>query len=84
MTAQRAIEILNNYGSLFPQAEQKAIDVAVLALKKQIPIKAVKFDKYYYKCPVCGMSTGVSEEDMTIYEIPQPNYCKECGQALDL
>lgn len=62
----------------------ESYNMAISALGKQIPQKIIKFDKYYYKCPVCGMDTGVSEEDMSIYGIPQPHYCSNCGQALGL
>lgn len=62
----------------------ESYNMAISALEKQIQKKMIKYDKYYYKCPVCGTGTGVSEEDMTIYEMPQPHYCSNCGQALRL
>lgn len=33
-------------------------------------------------CLICGIDIGVSEEDLTIYEITPPNYCQNCGQVL--
>lgn len=61
----------------------EALKIAVSALEKQIPKKPIKYDKYYYKCPVCDIDIGVNEEDLTIYEETPPYYCQNCGQALD-
>lgn len=78
------IENACNYFVLHNNDIIESYNIAISALEKQIPQKIIKFDKYYYKCPVCGMGTGVSEEDMLIYETPQPHYCSNCGQALGL
>lgn len=94
MTEQKAIECIEevlsatiNYDeSLDYQLTSFDIDwlsKAKETLAKQIPKKPIKYDKYYYKCPVCSIDIGVSEEDLTIYEETPPNFCKKCGQALD-
>lgn len=61
-----------------------AIDMAIEALKKQIPIKPLPqyittgLEKRLvsYKCPCCGNSSLGNNE----YKF---NCCEECGQALD-
>lgn len=50
----------------------KSIDAAISALEKQIPKKRyIKFPYSY--CPVCN--ENITDES--------PNYCPECGQAID-
>lgn len=51
-----------------------AIDLAKLAIKKQIPMPVVWSNTDYPRCPVCGHYVGV--------EAQEP-YCSVCGQALD-
>ena len=52
------------------------LDIAIVAIKKQIPQKPVLVEKsehyFIYDCPVCGEWTSY------IY-----NHCTHCGQALD-
>lgn len=84
MTEQEAIKILNNYYSLFPQAEQKAIDVAVLALKKQIPIVERKrtttmedlIDKEIFNSCKPAFYSNIFDDLKRV--------AKECGWALGL
>lgn len=91
MTSEEAIKILNPdadnvwraYDGKDLERCNEACRVACVALAKQIPKKPIKYDKYYYKCPVCDIDIGVSEEDLTIYEETPPHHCKDCGQALD-
>lgn len=77
MTYSEAVEIL----TLDEQMQRKlpnlkeVYEVAVKALKKQIPTKCVKDDCERDCCPVCGWIIGYGD---TI----QP-HCHNCGQALD-
>ncbi len=48
----------------------KRIDLSLLAIKKQIPVK-VDTTASCWRCPVCGM------------ELHGTRYCPDCGQALD-
>lgn len=86
MTAPEAIKDIVENGielGAGDYVDVEALKVAVVALEKQVPKKPIKYDKYYYKCPVCSSDTGVSEEDLTIYEETPPNFCKKCGKAID-
>lgn len=65
---------------------EKAIDMAIAAMEKEIPREAIKginiqrsligdeYDWEYtrYCCPKCGSATHITA-----------NYCPECGQAID-
>lgn len=59
-----------------------AYDMAIKALKKQIPEKPISEERYYI-CPCCRGDLGVSDDDIFVYELPMPKYCDNCGQALD-
>lgn len=51
-----------------------AIDLAKLALKKQIPMPVVQSTDDCTRCPVCGCYVGINMEEQ---------FCSVCGQALD-
>lgn len=59
-----------------------AVDI-INAVERQIPKKPIKVDKYHYDCPTCNSELDISEEDIFIYNITTPSYCRDCGQALD-
>lgn len=51
---------------------KKALDNAIIALKKQEPMKPEIFDSHWHRCPVCKVYSG---------GLRAP-YCHSCGQAL--
>ena len=81
MTYEEAIKLLNSvaiyYGS---KCTRTAVDLAILALEKQIPKKPLHMHKNYY-CPIC------KEDGWMLWDDAIPNdmdkYCGKCGQAID-
>lgn len=57
-------------------SEEIAINLAIKALEKQIPKKAIEHKQKigfpFYECPTCGE-----------IDILWQNYCDNCGQKLD-
>ena len=85
MTAKEAIEILkeeHDYAQLLSYVNQ-ALEMAIKALEKQIPKKAISTYKGHYKCPTCENYIDITDDDLYVYEIEPPKCCDECGQALD-
>lgn len=84
MKELEAIETIKRYAGLLPCArgEDKALDLAMQALEKQIPKKVNmrhirKFDGFDDgECPSCGNS--VIRDGFCI-----DVYCDNCGQKLD-
>ena len=60
-----------------------AYDMAIKALEKQIPKRAISIYKGNYKCPPCENYIDITDDDLYVYEIEPPKCCDECGQALD-
>lgn len=91
MTEQEAKKIIQesrNYAYThfgFTDSDGQALDMAISALEKQIPIKPVvdHVRKYtgdnVYKCPVCGGALGVRSFALNQKEIG----CSRCLQAID-
>lgn len=48
-------------------------DMAMDALRKQVPCKAI-LTGHYYKCPKCGSIRSIRQKH---------DFCHDCGQALD-
>ena len=42
--------------------QKEAFSVAINALEKQIPKKAVNYDKHYYKCPCCNEDLEIDDD----------------------
>ena len=61
--------------------EIEAYAMAIKALEKQIPKKAVKDGKWSYKCPCCGECAETDCGD-SFYDY-RLDYCNGCGQKLD-
>ena len=62
----------------------KAVDIAIEALEKQIPKKVVENRWIYTRCD-CGHEFSIHHGD-GYYSIPykqKTNYCPNCGQKLD-
>lgn len=81
---QGAEYIVDEYGTVDNSAKERAFDMAIEALEKQIPKKPV--DNHH--CPNCG--SGLATEHITQEEYKEicracfnPKYCSECGQAID-
>ena len=53
---------------------KEAVDLAEVALEKQIPKPVVQSTDDCTRCPVCGGYVGINIEEI---------YCPVCGQALD-
>ena len=80
MTENKAIELLeyiketgNGEAPYVGCAQNIAIEMAINALKKQIPKKIAKYDV----CPVCN-----NNQSTTWYYVGG-SYCEICGQKLD-
>ena len=85
MTAQEAISRIQDHNEVHSRAEKhfairitEALNMAVEALKKQIPKKTIRRQPVgngtvvYGYCPICGDATSNFRA-----------FCSECGQALD-
>ena len=86
MTENEAIEIIEEYKGLFPNArnENESLDIAIKALEKQIPKKPVDKSKnpvdwHIMSCPCCN-NTFWNSGQFVRY---QPKFCNYCGQAID-
>lgn len=70
--AVKAIKSVKNFmllqELLYPN-EDKALDMAIIALEKQTPKKAVKKEVISQACPTCGCSVNYK-------------YCTNCGQRV--
>ena len=65
---------------LYDAEFESALELAILALEKQIPKKPLHMHKNYY-CPIC------KEDGWMLWDDAIPNdmdkYCGKCGQAID-
>lgn len=68
---ERAIKELESHIYLDDFADKKSYNLAIEALKKQIP-KKPKLSEYDYSCPNCEFEYLINEK-----------YCSNCGQKLD-
>ena len=77
MTNQEAIRLIRNHPTMceFPDAYGKpyydAVDMAISALKKQIPQKPKMPLDAYWVCPTCGSKVEHPFE-----------HCRRCGQKI--
>lgn len=73
-------------GGIIPQKLAEALDVAIQALKKQIPKKPIMkqcfedLEEEYLCCPTCGeiLTDRIPADNKTFYF-----HCMNCGQKLD-
>lgn len=82
MTPQEAIRVINDkvrWLPTCPDIVREALDMAIEALEKQIPMKPKKID-HWRLCPNCcdDYLVGMKQRD---YE--DISYCLGCGQAID-
>ena len=78
MTVEDSIEVIRQHCRSIDSLQgyhNKAYDMAIEALEKQIPKKTIPqhdFLQEYEICPVCNRNWGI-----------MVNYCPECGQRLE-
>lgn len=85
MTYEKALAYFTRRKTQFGLSDniQRAEDLAIEALEKQIPKKPINVEKHYYECPCCKRDLGISVDDIFVYDEPKPQYCNDCGQALN-
>lgn len=84
MTEEKALEQLkyHEYWTTYSWQDE-VCEIAIKALEKQIPKRAISIYKGNYKCPTCENYIDITDDDLYVYEIEPPKCCDECGQALD-
>lgn len=87
MTIEEAIKILDVNVICSPKAFKfrEAVDVATVALKKQIPVKPKEYEDKYYACN-CGNILLMKWKHYPTKLTPKSEglpYCLACGQKLD-
>ena len=85
MTVQNAIKhftYLLEHSGLFNKEHKEALQLAIEALKKQVPVRVPREKWELPKCPCCGASLGEWLEDGYVQEWDHLTICK-CGQQLD-
>ena len=83
MTYEEAINTIEHGCIYRDKRGSEALEIAIIALKKQIPKKAISVYKGNYRCPTCEKYINITDDDLYVYGIKPPKYCDECGQALD-
>jgi rubrerythrin len=79
MTSYEAIQRIQTHNEIHSRKEPNAIyitealQIAVKALEKQIPLKPTTFGKGLFDCAFCGR----------VLEKHSHNYCPKCGHKLD-
>jgi len=75
MTAEEAINyIIRHCNPDYPNGKtewETAVNMAIDALKKQIPMKPILCDDEDLTCPTCGA------------DVEWKYYCEKCGQKID-
>lgn len=81
MEAEKVIEILRLFQAVVENNEnQKAFEMAIEALEKQIPKEPEKVGDFLY-CPICdGFIGHVVECKEEHYQV---SHCNGCGQKID-
>lgn len=82
---EKAIEYFNRrlFDAHGYPIDKNHTETAVKALYKANKLSPISYDKHYYKCPCCKEDLGIDDDGIFVYEETPPNFCKECGQALD-
>lgn len=101
MNNQQAIEVLSDFdkqasakadGAYQSTIGKMACDLAIVALKKQMPKKIVitskngKVEKggyVYYKCPNCDYEIGSAFHYPPNEYMMERKFCEKCGQCID-
>lgn len=75
MTVEEAIDyIIRHCNPDYPNGKtewETAVNMAIEALKKQVPMKPILCDDEYLTCPTCDA------------DVDWKYYCEECGQKID-
>ena len=80
MTYEEAIYTIE-HGCIYRDKQGgEALEIAVIALEKQIPKVAEHEDGVWSICPCCGGSVCNDTEHAVNREV---SYCEHCGQAID-
>ena len=94
MNTEEAIEIITNTIQVkgMTDEQDRALAMAQIALRKQIPEKTIRIDEngtfdgnWKMVCPLCGvalMRRVTNEEGSTPYYYNITKHC-DCGQAID-
>lgn len=86
MTYEEAILRIKDHNEVHQRKERfavkitEALEIAVIALEKQIPKVAEHEDGVWSICPCCGGSVCNDTEHAVNREV---SYCEHCGQAID-
>ena len=86
MTYEEAIKNINALNAvcgqkgLYDAEFESALELAILALEKQIPKKPLHMHKNYY-CPICKENGWMLWDDAIPNDMDE--YCGMCGQAID-
>ena len=93
MTNTEAIQRIINHNEIHSRKEKhfaiyitEALNIAVEALKKQIPKKLNETEAYPHRlfCPKCFFTLAFNKDNADFIKSNQMyNYCPACGQALD-
>ncbi|MGF6375026.1 hypothetical protein M2140_000060 [Clostridiales Family XIII bacterium PM5-7] len=77
---QMAIDLLESLKETYEWSEEenRAIDVAIDALEKQIPLEVEEIYLHEYFCPSCYSENGADEGRV------EDCYCHACGQRLEV
>ena len=81
MTAEEAIKKVRRVKGIYAyESDYEAFDVAIKALEKQIPKKAVGEHYAHMRCPLCNhrIPSGQGSSSRR-----RDNWCNYCGQAID-
>ena len=54
-------------------------EIILNAIKRNEPMQPTKHESGVFECPCCGESSPLYYND----NLSKPNFCGECGQALD-
>lgn len=79
MTNEEAIEVIKHDCIYRDKRGSEALEVAISALKKQIPKPPTKTKNSTLLCPNCGEYVGYVDAEVDI----RADYCNFCGQAID-
>lgn len=81
MTYKQAVHVLKiGPYSNYSEETIAALEIAIEAVKVQIPQKPLHIHKNYY-CPVCKEKGWIMWDDAVPNDFD--NYCRQCGQAID-
>lgn len=70
----------------YPMEYTVAFEIAIEALKKQIPMKPKEYEDKFYACPVCGNVVHHKWVKYPTKLMPKSvglPYCLDCGQRLN-